>query len=127
MKKYLYVILSSIIVIVILFGMCFYLLVTTSYVDSSLYILDGKTVCIDPGHGGQDPGKVGTSVNEDKINLAISEELSWMRSARSRSECSGKSKRNSRPATQNYLVDTPSSPRRWQRCWTPLMLSLIHI
>ena len=75
MKKYLYVILSSIIVIVILFGMCFYLLVTTSYVDSSLYILDGKTVCIDPGHGGQDPGKVGTSVNEDKINLAISEEL----------------------------------------------------
>ncbi|WP_294465839.1 N-acetylmuramoyl-L-alanine amidase [uncultured Anaerofustis sp.] len=75
MKKYLYVILSSIIVIGILFGMCFYLLVTTSYVDSSLYILDGKTICIDPGHGGQDPGKVGTEVNEDKINLAIAEEL----------------------------------------------------
>ena len=35
----------------------------------------------------------------------------------------GKSKRNSRPATRSYLADTPSSPRRWQRCWTPLMRS----
>ena len=25
-----------------------------------------------------------------------------------------------KPITRSYLADTPSSPRRWQRCWTPL-------
>lgn len=48
---------------------------------------------------------------------------SWTLSVRSRSGCRGKSKRNSRPITRSYLADTPSSPRRWQRCWTPLTRS----
>ena len=48
---------------------------------------------------------------------------SWTLSARIRSEYSGKSKRNSRPTTRSCFDATPSSPRRWQRCWTPLMRS----
>ena len=28
-----------------------------------------------------------------------------------------------KPITRSYLADTPSSPRRWQRCWTPLTRS----
>ena len=48
---------------------------------------------------------------------------SWTLSARNRSKYSGKSKRNSRPTTRSCFDATPSSPRRWQRCWTPLMRS----
>lgn len=75
MKKYIYMILSGIFLIAFMFAICGYLLLTTSYVDNSLYILDGKTICIDPGHGGKDPGKVGTIENEDKINLKVAQEL----------------------------------------------------
>ena len=35
----------------------------------------------------------------------------------------GKSKRNSRPTTRSCFDAIPSSPRRWQRCWTPRMRS----
>ena len=38
--------------------------------------LNGKSVVIDPGHGGADPGKVGVSgVKEKDVNLAIAKEL----------------------------------------------------
>lgn len=75
MKKYAYILLIGILIILILFAMCFYLMITSKYVDNSLYLLNNKTICIDAGHGGEDPGKVGTISNEDKINLKIAKDL----------------------------------------------------
>ena len=38
---------------------------------------NGKTVVIDPGHGGDDPGKIGVNKEKEKdVNLAISTLLS---------------------------------------------------
>lgn len=34
-------------------------------------LLAGRTIIIDPGHGGYDPGALGKSYREDKINLAM--------------------------------------------------------
>lgn len=75
MKKYVYIALFTVILIAFMFGICCYLLVTASYVNNSLYILEGKTVCIDAGHGGKDPGKVGNIKNEDDLNLAVTLKL----------------------------------------------------
>ena len=37
---------------------------------------NGKTVVIDPGHGGDDPGKIGVNKEKEKdVNLAISKKL----------------------------------------------------
>ncbi|MGN8913201.1 N-acetylmuramoyl-L-alanine amidase family protein [Anaerofustis butyriciformans] len=75
MKKYVYIALFAVILIAFMFGICCYLLVTASYVDNSLYILEGKTICIDAGHGGKDPGKVGNIKNEDDLNLEVTLKL----------------------------------------------------
>ena len=38
--------------------------------------INGKTVVIDPGHGGDDPGKIGVNKEKEKdVNLAISKKL----------------------------------------------------
>lgn len=37
--------------------------------------LAGVKICVDPGHGGSDPGAVGNGLYEDNINLAISLKL----------------------------------------------------
>jgi N-acetylmuramoyl-L-alanine amidase len=39
-------------------------------------------IVIDPGHGGGDPGKVGSSLNESDINLAIAQKLERLLSLR---------------------------------------------
>jgi N-acetylmuramoyl-L-alanine amidase len=38
-------------------------------------LLAGRTIAIDPGHGGWDPGAVGSRAREDQINLAVSLDL----------------------------------------------------
>lgn len=75
MKKYLYIALFSVGLIVFLFLICCYLLVTTSYVNNSLYVLENTKVCLDAGHGGKDPGKVGNIKNEDEINLEVTNKI----------------------------------------------------
>jgi N-acetylmuramoyl-L-alanine amidase len=45
-------------------------------------LLAGRTVAIDPGHGGRDPGAVGKIAREDEINLAVSLDLRrWLQLA----------------------------------------------
>ena len=46
------------------------------YVSSGKVKLSKKTVVIDPGHGGADPGKIGVNdAKEKEINLQIAEEV----------------------------------------------------
>ena len=37
--------------------------------------LSGRTIVIDPGHGGRDPGSIGSRSREDKINLELATQL----------------------------------------------------
>lgn len=49
-----------------------YVVAVTSTVDA----LKGKTIVIDPGHGGSDPGAIGvTGLQEKVVNLAVTEHL----------------------------------------------------
>ncbi len=48
-------------------------------------LLRGRTIIIDPGHGGLDPGSLGATAQEDEINLAIAHKLqAWFRLAGAR-------------------------------------------
>ena len=42
---------------------------------NALMPLSGKTIVIDPGHGGKDPGTISDTIYEKDINLAISKAL----------------------------------------------------
>ena len=42
---------------------------------NALMLLSGKTIVIDPGHGGKDPGTISDTTHEKDINLAISKAL----------------------------------------------------
>lgn len=69
-KKMVYLLwIAGVIAFVVVF--CFYILLTSVYVNQPIYFLEGKVVTLDAGHGGQDPGKVGTISNEDKLNLEV--------------------------------------------------------
>lgn len=76
-----------------------------------------KVIVIDPGHGGFDPGKVGTNgENEKDINLKISEKLqayleqsgSYVIVTRSKDEALGDSKRQDLKERKN-IVNTTNS------------------
>lgn len=60
-----------------------------SHVPPALYLtgdlLRGRTIVIDPGHGGFDPGALGTATQEATLNLAIALQLkSWFEAAGAR-------------------------------------------
>ena len=46
--------------------------------------LAGVKVCIDPGHGGEDPGAVAYGLKESDINLDVSQALATLLSGRGR-------------------------------------------
>ncbi len=75
MKRIMVLILTAAISIVFIFGICYYIKLSSVYVNNSVYILNNKTVTIDAGHGGKDPGKVGKIKNEDDLNLIFSRKL----------------------------------------------------
>lgn len=50
-----------------------------SYIKTSAIVMRNKTVVIDPGHGGFDPGAVSSSgTREDEINLKIAKKLGFL-------------------------------------------------
>ena len=50
-------------------------LCTLTFVNAEEQILKGKTIYIDPGHGGRDPGATYKELRESDINLQISKYL----------------------------------------------------
>jgi N-acetylmuramoyl-L-alanine amidase len=45
-------------------------------IEAMSWVVAGRTIIVDPGHGGEDPGKVGPSgVYEKDINLAVARKL----------------------------------------------------
>lgn len=74
-KKTVYFIFGCVFLIVFIILVCIYIKFTSVYVNNSMFILDGKTIVIDVGHGGIDPGKVGKISNEDDVNLAMAIKL----------------------------------------------------
>lgn len=50
-------------------------LCTITLVSAEEQVLKGKTIYIDPGHGGIDPGAIYKEVKESEINLQISKQL----------------------------------------------------
>ncbi len=75
MKKISLFFISIGLLVIFVVGVCFYIKLTSVYVDSSMYLLKDKVVVIDPGHGGTDPGKVGTLLPESTLNLKVSEKI----------------------------------------------------
>ena len=53
------------------------IVVLSTFKVNALLPLSGKTIVIDPGHGGKDPGTVSNSVYESDINLKISKYLEY--------------------------------------------------
>ena len=51
------------------------MLCTIEFVSAQELTLKGKTVYIDPGHGGRDPGTIYKDIKESDINLEIANEL----------------------------------------------------
>ena len=51
------------------------MLCTIEFVSAQELKLKGKTVYIDPGHGGRDPGTIYKDIKESDINLEIANEL----------------------------------------------------
>ena len=47
------------------------IVVLSTFKVSAFLPLSGKTIVIDPGHGGKDPGTVSNSVYESDINLKL--------------------------------------------------------
>ncbi len=57
-------------------ALTFALLVLFVLAATSVYAgLAGKKICIDPGHGGSDPGAVGQGLQEKTVNLQITNKL----------------------------------------------------
>jgi len=50
------------------------MLCTIEFVSAQELTLKGKTVYIDPGHGGRDPGTIYKDIKESDINLEIEKE-----------------------------------------------------
>ena len=75
MKKVTVLILTAAVSIVFIVGICCYIKLSSIYVNNSMYLLHNKTITIDAGHGGTDPGKVGKIKNEDDLNLEFSRRL----------------------------------------------------
>ena len=51
------------------------MLCTIEFVSAQELVLKGKTIYIDPGHGGRDPGTIYKDIKESEINLEIANEL----------------------------------------------------
>lgn len=51
------------------------MLCTIEFVSAQELVLKGKTIYIDPGHGGRDPGTIYKDTKESEINLEIANEL----------------------------------------------------
>jgi N-acetylmuramoyl-L-alanine amidase len=51
------------------------MLCTVEFVSAQELVLKGKTIYIDPGHGGRDPGTIYKDTKESDINLEIAMEL----------------------------------------------------
>lgn len=51
------------------------MLCTIEFVSAQELVLKGKTIYIDPGHGGRDPGTIYKDTKESDINLEIAMEL----------------------------------------------------
>ena len=50
-------------------------LCTFTFVRAEEQRLKGKTIYLDPGHGGRDPGAIYKEIKESEINLQIAQEL----------------------------------------------------
>lgn len=67
-------------------------------------LLSGRTIVIDPGHGGWDPGSIGNQAQEDQLNLQISLQLrKWFQAAGARVVMTW-SKPSDIPPQQKYRV-----------------------
>jgi N-acetylmuramoyl-L-alanine amidase len=64
------------------------ILLLTAYLSSPSATAGGRLagvkVCIDPGHGGEDPGAVAYGLKESDINLDVSQALATLLSGRGR-------------------------------------------
>lgn len=94
--------------------------ITTWGIKSKLYAseklpLQNKTIIIDPGHGGWDPGKTGTEgENEKNINLVISQNLKMLLEVgganvvmtRYEDEALGESKKNDMMARKQHIEES---------------------
>lgn len=65
-----------VVVFICLIGFCSYLKFANTTAETFGLATASKVIVIDPGHGGHDPGKVGSQgVHEDEINLKIAMKL----------------------------------------------------
>lgn len=58
-------------IIILLVFLTFVPVVNVQEVGAAQTNLGGYTICVDPGHGGTDPGTVANGVEEKNINLAV--------------------------------------------------------